>query len=407
MSFHNLGLDDRLMKAVGRLGYESPTPIQAATIPLVLEGRDVVGTAQTGTGKTAAFTLPTMQRIPAKSGKVRALVITPTRELAAQIHDVAKQVSHVTGHKIASIYGGVGYEPQRKVLSRGVDLLVACPGRLLDLARSGHADLSGVEVLILDEADRMLDMGFWPDVKRILEMLPERRQNLLFSATMSPAVLRIVSNTLHNPEEVSIAATNTPIEAITQRVYPVGARDKTDLLVHIVKSEGLDKVLVFARTKHRADRIAKVLERAGISNATIHGNRSQAQRDKALSAFKKGKAQVLVATDVVARGIDVDEISHVINFDVPDSAETYTHRIGRTARAGRDGAAFTLISPEDLGVLRDIERSINQVIPTEDAQDFVYADARISPDPKRQPAVTKKPYGGRSRGPRGSYGNRR
>ena len=407
MSFDNLGLNARLLEAVNRLGYESPTPIQAATIPLLLQGRDVVGTAQTGTGKTAAFMLPTMQLVAPKSKKIRALVITPTRELAAQIYGVAKQVSGVTGHRVASIYGGVGYDPQRKTLRRGVDVLVACPGRLLDLARGGDADLSGVEVLILDEADRMLDMGFWPDVKRILEILPAKRQNLLFSATMSPAVLRIVSSTLDNPEEVSITATNTPIEAISQRVYPVGSRDKANLLLHIIKDRGLDRVLVFARTKHRADRVAKVLEKASIPTATIHGNRSQSQRDKALNDFKKGKVRVLVATDVVARGIDVDEISHVINYDVPDSAETYTHRIGRTARAGREGAAFTLVAPEDLGTLRDIERAIDQVLQNEDADGFVYADARIAPDPKRQPAAARKTYGQRSRGPRGSYGNRR
>ena len=410
MGFNNLGLSPRLLEAVARLGYTEPTPIQLNAIPLALEGRDIVGTAQTGTGKTAAFILPTLQRIQAKPGAVRALVITPTRELAAQIDTVATAVGKVTGHKVASIYGGVGYEPQRKALKRGVDLLVACPGRLLDLVREGYCDLSKVEVLIIDEADRMLDMGFWPDVKRILGHLPEQRQNLLFSATMSPGVLRVVNDTLHDPAEIQVTATNTPIEAIRQEIYPVGSRDKVDLLLHLIKEHNLSRVLVFTRTKHRADRVARVLERANIKGATIHGDRSQAQRDRALQSFRNGKVQVLVATDVVARGIDIDDISHVINYDLPDTPESYTHRIGRTARAGREGAAFTLMAPEELPILREIERAINHVLDTADAEGFDYTDFRTTPDPKREAAPARKPFSSRKFGGRGrssGYGSKR
>ncbi len=389
MSFDNLGLDARLLEAVARMGYSEPTPIQRDAIPLALAGRDVVGCAQTGTGKTAAFVLPTLQRIPAKPGGVRALVITPTRELAAQIEQVAKQVGKSTRHRVAVVYGGVGYEPQRKALRQGVDLLVACPGRLLDLVNAGHCDLSHVEVLVLDEADRMLDMGFWPDVRRIISKLPAKRQNLLFSATMSRDVLKVIGDTLTNPAHVDVAPTATPIEAITQSVYPVGGKDKTALLVHLIGEHRLERVLVFTRTKHRADRLAKTLDRHGIRGAAIHGNRSQSQRDKALDSFKRGHVKVLVATDVVSRGIDIDDITHVVNFDLPNTPEDYVHRIGRTARAGRSGAAFSLLAPEEHDNLRDIEKKTGVVIECTDASGFDYEDHRVVPDPER-PAVPVK-----------------
>jgi ATP-dependent RNA helicase RhlE len=386
------------------MGYATPTPIQLEAIPAALSGRDVVGCAQTGTGKTAAFVLPTLQRIQARPGKVKALVITPTRELALQIEQVAEAVAKKTRHRVAVVYGGVGYEPQKKALRRGVDLLVACPGRLLDLIATHDADLSGVQVLVLDEADRMLDMGFWPDVRRILSHLPEKRQNLLFSATMSPEVLKVIGASLTDPFEVSVAPANTPIEAISQSVYPVGGGQKTDLLLHLIRQHKLERVLVFTRTKHRADKVARVLERNGIRGAAIHGNRSQAQRQKALDGFKAGQYRALVATDVVARGIDVDNISHVVNFDLPNVPEDYVHRIGRTARAGRTGAAFSLLSPEEHENLRDIERKIGAVIACEDVEGFAYTEQRLVPDPDRQAQPTKAPQ---SRSGNGGGNNRR
>jgi len=404
LSFDNLGLDRRMLDAVGRLGYTEPTPIQRDAIPLALAGRDVVGCAQTGTGKTAAFILPTLQRISAKPGKIRALVVTPTRELAGQIEQFATQVSKATRHRVAVAYGGVGYEPQRKALRRGVDLLVACPGRLLDLVQAGHCDLRDVEVLVLDEADRMLDMGFWPDVRRILSYLPKERQNLLFSATMSPEVLKIVGDTLHNPAQITVSPTTKPIDAIEQSVYPVGGKDKTDLLLHLIDEHNLERILVFTRTKHRADRVARVLDRAGIRGAAIHGNRSQAQRQKALDSFKRGHVKVLVATDVVSRGIDIDDITHVVNFDLPNTPEDYVHRIGRTARAGRSGIAFSLLSPEEHTNLRDIERKIGSVIVCEDAEGFRYTDARVVPDPEREAAPSKQQRPAAGSGRKGRVG---
>ena len=389
MSFDNLGLDPRLLQAVGSMGYTAPTPIQEQSIPAIVAGRDVVGCAQTGTGKTAAFVLPTLQRVSAGNRKPVALIVTPTRELAAQIEGVAKQASRFTQHKVAVVYGGVGYQPQAKALRRGVDILVATPGRLLDLCNQRDCDLSRVEVLVLDEADRMLDMGFWPDVKRIMDLLPARRQNLLFSATMTPEVMRIAENTLHEPISVDVSPPNKPIDKIAQSVYPVGSQQKIDLLLSLIKDHQLERVLVFTRTKHRADRVAKTLDRAGISGAAIHGNRSQSQRQQALDGFKRGRTRVLVATDIVARGIDVDGISHVINFDLPTVPEDYVHRIGRTARAGKSGIAFSLLAPEEHDQLRDIEKTIGATIGCEDHEGFVYSEKRMVPDPDR-PVVTPR-----------------
>ncbi len=381
-----------MLEAVAKLGYSEPTPIQSEAIPLALAGRDIVGCAQTGTGKTAAFMLPTLQRIAAKPGGIRALVITPTRELAGQIERFTTDIGKTTRHRVAVVYGGVGYEPQRKALRRGVDVLVACPGRLLDLVNGGHCDLRNVEVLILDEADRMLDMGFWPDVSKIISRVPQNRQNLLFSATMTPEVLKIIGATLDNPAHISVTPESTPVDKIAQSIYPVGGQDKTDLLLHLIDEHRLERVLVFTRTKHRADRVAKQLERAGIRGAAIHGNRSQAQREKALASFRRGHVKVLVATDVVSRGIDIDDISHVVNFDLPNTPEDYVHRIGRTARAGRSGIAFSLLSPEEHPNLRDIERKIGAVITCEDAVGFTYKDRRLVPDPDREsnPAPKQK-----------------
>ncbi len=383
MSFDNLGLSPRLLEAVAAMGYTSPTPIQRDAIPLVLEGRDVVGCAQTGTGKTAAFVLPLMQRIEPRPGGPRALVVTPTRELAQQIEEVAVQVAKSTKHRVAVVYGGVGYEPQTKALKRGVDLLVATPGRLLDLMERKIANLSNVEILVLDEADRMLDMGFWPQVRKIISTIPPERQNLLFSATMSSDVMRIVSSTLHDPVRVEVAPAATPIELIDQRVYPVGSMQKSALLVHLINEHNPDRVIVFTRTKHRADRVAKVLHQAGIKSAAIHGDRSQSQRQSALDNLKAGRCRVLVATDVVARGIDIDDVSHVVNYDLPNTPDDYVHRIGRTARAGKTGIAVSLLAPEEHEALRDIEVKIGTVLESHDAAGFEYSQQRLVPNPDR------------------------
>ena len=406
MSFDNLGLDPRLLQAVGTMGYSDPTPIQEQSIPPIIAGRDVVGCAQTGTGKTAAFVLPLLQRIPSGSRKPTALIVTPTRELAGQIEGVARKASRFTHHRVAVVYGGVGYQPQVQALRRGVDVLVATPGRLLDLVSNRDCDLSHVQVLVLDEADRMLDMGFWPDVKRIMDLLPAERQNLLFSATMSAEVLRVAGSTLHQPVSIDVSPPSKPIEKIAQSIYPVGSQQKIDLLVRLISDHDLKRVLVFTRTKHRADRVQRTLERGGISSAAIHGNRSQSQRQAALDGFKKGRHRVLVATDIVARGIDVEGISHVINFDLPSVPEDYVHRIGRTARAGKSGTAFSLFSPDELDQLRDIEKTINTVIDCTDLEGFVYSEARMVPDPNRsaQPAKQQHrqtPGGGRKGRPGG------
>jgi ATP-dependent RNA helicase RhlE len=399
LSFDNLGLDERLLKAVRAMGYNTPTPIQEQAIPAIIEGRDVVGCAQTGTGKTAAFTLPTLQRVKPGNRRPVALIVTPTRELALQIEGVAKQASRHTHHRVAVVYGGVGYGPQAAALRKGVDILVATPGRLLDLCNQRDCKLDRVEVLVLDEADRMLDMGFWPDVKRIMALLPSGRQNLLFSATMTPEVMRVAGDTLHEPVRIDVAPPSKPIDKIEQSVYPVNGQQKADLLLSLIQDHDLNRVLVFTRTKHRADRVARVLSKAGISGAAIHGNRSQSQRQQALEGFKRGRHKVLVATDIVARGIDVDGISHVFNFDLPNVPEDYVHRIGRTARAGKSGTAFSLFAPEEHNQLRDIEKTIGAVLACEDHEGFRYASDRLVPDPQREavPQRQQRPVPGSGR----------
>jgi len=386
MPFSTLGLDQRLLKSVSAMGYERPTPIQEQAIPPALEGRDIVGCAQTGTGKTAAFILPSLQRTRDRKG-LRTLVVTPTRELAAQIHDVARDCSRHTGQKATAVYGGVGYTPQVTALRRGVNLLVATPGRLLDLQNRGDVDLSQVEILVLDEADRMLDMGFWPDVRRIMAHLSPQRQTLLFSATLSRDVLKISDKTLTKPVQIEVTPSATPVEAIEQTVYPVNGQQKSELLIRLLEKNQLDRVLVFTRTKHRADKVCRHLERSQIRGAAIHSNRSQTQRKRALDGFKKGTYRVLVATDIVSRGIDVDAISHVINYDLPVNAQDYVHRIGRTARAGASGSALSFMAAEESKGLRDIERLIGTTIPCEDVEDFAY-QKRVVPHPQRS---AKKP----------------
>lgn len=380
MTFDELGLSEDIMASVGDLGYSTPTPVQEQAIPLVIAGRDVVGAAQTGTGKTAAFTLPMMQRIGrSKSGAPLALVVTPTRELAMQIDGVANTVGKRTGQRVVTIVGGVKYEPQLKRLKDGVEVLVATPGRLIDLHDRKAIDLSKVQVLVLDEADRMLDMGFWPSVRRILGYLPKERQNLLFSATMSDDVTRIVQSMLHEPASVEIAIKGTTAEGIDQAIMPVEHSQKPELLAELLREKGADKVLVFTKTKSRADLVETILGRAGFKVSVMHADRSQQQRIRALDEFSSGKLDVLVATDIIARGIDISDITHVVNYDVPENPEDYVHRIGRTARAGASGFAYTLVGPDELTQLREIEYMLGKVLPVRDLEGFPYRDGRIVP----------------------------
>jgi ATP-dependent RNA helicase RhlE len=400
VTFAELGLAQELVDAVAALGYEQPTPIQEEAIPLVLEGRDVVGCAQTGTGKTAAFVLPAFQRIPAE-GVLRILVVSPTRELAQQIEAFAVEVARHTGHRVASALGGVPLEPQVKALKHGVDLLVATPGRLLDLVERKAADLSGIEVLVLDEADRMLDMGFWPDVRRILSKLPTKRQTMLFSATMAPEVLRVVHKTLNDPARIDVAPSGTPIEAIHQALYPVDESQKVELMVALMKAHGdFDRTLVFTRTKWRADAVVSALERADVKATAMHSDRSQEQRMKALDRFRDGRLRVLVATDVMSRGIDVDDISHVVNYDVPTNPEDYVHRIGRTARAGASGTAFTFVSIMEFPDLDAIEMLIDAEIPVENLEGFPYRERAVPMPGRLATRKKRKAFGGRGKGRR-------
>ena len=395
MTFAELGLTPRLLEAVAAMGYDTPTGIQERAIPMVLAGNDIVGCSQTGTGKTAAFVLPIVQRIAsaksdgdgsakADARRIKALIVTPTRELAAQIEAVAVNCTKSSGMRALAVYGGTPYEPQAKQARRGVDVLVATPGRLLDMMRQGDIKLDHVQALVLDEADRMLDMGFWPDVRRIVRALPEKRQNLLFSATMSKGVLSVIGDALTRPVFIEVGGRATPIEAIDQKVMPVDGSQKLELLVAFLNHYNPDRVLVFTRTKHRAERLALTLHKRGIRCTAIHGNRNQVQREKALEGFKAGHYKVLIATDIVARGIDVEGISHVINYDVPSNPEDYVHRIGRTARAGASGIAVSLLSAEEVYELKDIERLIGVEIPREDLPGFDYIKRTI-PETKSLP----------------------
>ncbi len=387
MDFADLGLRSEVLASIEALGYESPTPIQERAIPVALAGGDLLARAQTGTGKTAAFVLPTLQRISHK-GRIAALIVTPTRELAVQIEKVARVVARHTHHAVLAVYGGVGYKAQLKALHHGVDLLVATPGRLLDLQDRGDVDLSRVEVLVLDEADRMLDMGFWPDVRRILRLLPKERQNMLFSATLSDAVLRVIGDTLTDPARIDVAPSSTPVDAVDQLVYPVSSMQKTELLVALFAAIPEYRVIVFTRTKVRADRLAAALSSSGVQAATVHSDLSQVTRERTLENFRSGKHALLVATDVMARGIDVESVTHVVNYDVPERVEDYLHRIGRTARAGEAGTAITLVSHEELSLLAEIERVMRHVLQIRDVEGFNYRD-RVVPREDRQSASAK------------------
>ncbi len=386
MTFAELGLAESLLRAVREQGYETPTPIQAQAIPMVLSGGDLLAGAQTGTGKTAGFTLPMLQRLMAKppvQGQrrvVRALVLTPTRELAAQVEENVRAYGKYLPLQSMVIFGGVGINPQINGLRKGVDILVATPGRLLDIAQQGHLDLSKVEILVLDEADRMLDMGFIHDIKKVLALLPASKQSLLFSATFSDEIKQLADRLLKSPSLIEVARRNATADTISQRVYWTGRERKKELLAKLIKDNDWHQVLVFTRMKFGANRLAEFLEKNGITAMAIHGNKSQGARTKALSEFKTGSLQVLVATDIAARGIDIDELPHVINFELPNVPEDYVHRIGRTGRAGCEGEALSLVCPDEEIFLKDIERLIKRTLDRETVPGFeVPAGERAEP----------------------------
>jgi len=371
--FAKLGLPPLIVKGVRAAGYTKPTPIQQRAIPIVLQGQDLVAAAQTGTGKTAAFVLPILARLIEGHSALRALVLVPTRELAAQVETNARDYARFTRLRAGVAYGGVPIGPQERMLrNEGVDLLVATPGRLLDLLGRQSVSLMDVEVLVLDEADRMVDMGFAPDLRRILKLLPERRQTLLFSATMPPELNKVAKETLHNPQRVDLAPPSRPAAGITQAIYPVPRHLKTDLLDEIIERSKVDSAIVFTRTKHGADRLTRQLEKRGHSVAALHGDRTQSQRERALAGLRRGRVRILVATDIASRGIDVKDISHIINYDVPHTPEDYVHRIGRTGRVDAVGDAFTLMSTEEAADVTAIERFLGRTIPRVSLPDFDY-----------------------------------
>ena len=399
MNFKQFDLDARLQSGIKRAGYETPTPIQEKAIPAALKNRDLIGTAQTGTGKTAAFVLPILNRLlTGPRHQTRALIVTPTRELAEQINDTCRTLAVGTGLRSATVYGGVGAAPQIEALKRGVEIIVACPGRLLDLVAKGQAKLSKVEILVLDEADRMFDMGFLPDVRRIIKAVPPKRQTLLFSATFQKEVEQLAKKSLKNPQRISMGISQ-PVHTVSHALYPVPQHLKRALLFELLKETSTDSVLIFTRTKHRARRLDRQLNKAGYKVTSLHSNRTQGQRQRALKGFKNGQYQIMVATDIAARGLDVDSISHVINFDMPDTADAYIHRIGRTGRAERTGDAFTLTTPDDNDMVRKLEKIMKQKMKRLFVEGFDYnipAPPRQAPRPPRgkrspSPSRRKKP----------------
>ena len=407
MSFSELGLRAELLRAIEAQGYDTPTPIQRQAIPAVLAGGDLLASAQTGTGKTAGFTLPMLQRLadgprPAPRS-IRALVLTPTRELAAQVGESVREYGKQLPLTSHIIFGGVGQQPQVDAIRKGLDILIATPGRLLDLQQQGHISLSDVEILVLDEADRMLDMGFIHDIRKLLALMPAKRQNLLFSATFSNEIQALANRLLDSPTMIEVARRNTTAETVDQAVYRVDREKKRDLLAHLIKTQQWYQVLVFTRTKHGANRLAEHLEKQRIPAMAIHGNKSQSARTRALGAFKSGKLQVLVATDIAARGLDIDELPHVVNFELPNVAEDYVHRIGRTGRAGNDGQAVSLVCVDEHGLLKGIERLIKRDLEK-------HIEPGFEPDPNAKPEPiengrNKRGGGGRGRGNQAS-GNR-
>ncbi|WP_407314677.1 DEAD/DEAH box helicase [Pseudomonas sp. nanlin1] len=408
MSFASLGLSEALVRAIEAAGYTQPTPVQQRAIPAVLQGRDLMVAAQTGTGKTGGFALPILERLfpnghPDKSQRhgprqPRVLVLTPTRELAAQVHDSFKVYARDLKFVSTCIFGGVGMNPQVQAMARGVDVLVACPGRLLDLCGQGSVDLAHVEILVLDEADRMLDMGFVHDVKKVLARLPAKRQNLLFSATFSKDITDLAGKLLHNPERIEVTPPNTTVERIEQRVYRLASSHKRSLLAHLITQGAWEQVLVFTRTKHGANRLAEYLEKHGLSAVAIHGNKSQNARTKALADFKAGAVRIMVATDIAARGLDIDQLPHVVNFELPNVEEDYVHRIGRTGRAGRQGEAVSLVAPDEEKLLKSIERMTKQKIADGDLMGFDSSTVEAEkPEVRERPQVNNR----NARNPRG------
>ena len=396
MNFNKFNLDSRLQVGINRLGYTDPTPIQIATIPVALAGTDLIGTAQTGTGKTAAFVLPILNKLlNGPRNRTRALIVTPTRELAEQIHEHIRALGTGTRIRSATIYGGVGAGSQIRALEDGVEILVACPGRLLDLIEQRRARLDGIEILVLDEADRMFDMGFLPSVKRILKLVPAQRQTMLFSATFPQEIEQLASQSLKNPKRITLGL-GKPARTVSHALYPVPQHLKAPLLLELLKETDTNSVLIFARTRHRARRLTQQIERAGFKVTSLHSDRTQVQRQSALSGFKNGHFQILVATDIAARGLDVESISHVINFDMPDTADAYIHRIGRTGRAERTGDAFTLVTPDDNVMVKSLEKIMGQVLQRQTLKDFDYTaplapsrhPLRAEPD---QPLTIQRP----------------
>ena len=404
MPFSQFGLHADLLRGVKDLGFQRPTPIQSDAIPPAMAGRDLLACAMTGSGKTVAFLLPILHKLIAKHrGTTRALVLTPTRELAAQILSDLEAVATHTPISAASVFGGVGMGPQEHAFKSGVDVIVGTPGRLLDHFRYPYARLTGLEFLVLDEADRMLDMGFLPDIRRILRHIPRKRQTLFFSATMPPAIAELAREMLHQPSTINLERQSAPATGITHAVYPVPQHLKPTLLLALVRSREISDALVFTRTKHRANRLQRYLADQNVRVERIHGNRSQNQRTEALAGFKSGKYQVLVATDIAARGIDVTALGHVINFDVPHVAEDYIHRVGRTARAERTGSAFTFVSPDEESDLRGIEKAVGRRLPRVTLPDFDYAAAAAPPPPQsharaQRPHQNRRPGGQRHSG---------
>ncbi|TYB75743.1 DEAD/DEAH box helicase [Bizionia myxarmorum] len=403
MSFSSLGLSDALLKAVSNQGYETPSPIQQKAIPPILEGRDVLASAQTGTGKTAGFTLPLLhilsQKETSRQRPIRALILTPTRELAAQVHENVRSYSEFTDLRSLVIFGGVNQKPQVAALNRGVDVLVATPGRLLDLQNQGVISLKQIEILVLDEADRMLDMGFLRDIERIMALMPVKRQNLMFSATFSKDIKKLANGILRKPVMVEATPENTTVDAISQKVYRVAKDKKTELIIKLISEGNWNQVLVFTRTKHGANKLTKKMVSSDITAAAIHGNKSQGARTKALAGFKSGKISVLVATDIAARGLDIPLLPHVINFELPNISEDYVHRIGRTGRAGASGEAISLVSADETTFLRDIEKLVGERIPVTILEGF-------EPDPNASTQPIKQGQGrSQSSGPKKSKSN--
>ncbi|MEX6501886.1 DEAD/DEAH box helicase [Pseudomonas zhanjiangensis] len=416
MSFASLGLSEALVRAVESAGYTQPTPVQQRAIPAVLQGRDLMVAAQTGTGKTGGFALPILERLfpnghPDREHRhgpkqPRVLVLTPTRELAAQVHDSFKVYARDLNFVSACVFGGVGMNPQTQALAKGVDVLVACPGRLLDMAGQGNVNLAHVEILVLDEADRMLDMGFIHDVKKVLARLPAKRQNLLFSATFSKDITDLAGKLLHDPERIEVTPPNTTVERIEQRVFRLQASHKRALLAHLVTAGAWEQVLVFTRTKHGANRLAEYLDKHGLPAVAIHGNKSQNARTKALADFKANRVRLLVATDIAARGLDIDQLPHVVNFELPNVEEDYVHRIGRTGRAGRSGEAISLVAPDEEKLLKGIERMTKQKIADGDLMGFDVSTVEAERPEVREPQKPRQPRGAKPDGERHGGGRK-